>query len=731
MKKTVLTAEEIAAVILERKEEILNLWAPAVCYVSEASSRPGRTRDGVYTEKIITATMFCPACEQWGETEAKTTKLSAFAVNIVCPYCGKIYTHALIGDKFSLSDMASVYSIMLTHGESTYLARMNINFVYNEKCELDTENSTFKFRVLSYYNPTTKTKTKYVLKHENCTNEALVKTTAQYQTLFPYFYSHMGYKAICQSIDGKPLEFATCFPLASMDKPFAEKKKEIGPIDPPEETEECPHIEYKDIIQISTSTVETNCLTGEETKKARCHICGREWMYSQSTRADNPVLQCPYCGTIANNLLHLRADGGTGAAYFTFITDKEDKAIVKTVVARASADDYSVKTTPRMCFEFYPDGKSKGWFFNYTKKWEEYKYNQSGLDCRIDHFFAGECDGLLKYTGIREVVDCLNKNSKNIYETFSASCNTDLRVFICNALKYKVMEKVAKEGLFEEWQGSMHKSKYYTPIKFNAKADTVYDAFAISKPLLKYYKENKATGDGALTMRTLQDLYALDDTITGHDAWWVDYYRVSLSHLESIKALLPDISISQIISYLERVRLGQMFNPDVSVVQWRDYLDACISIGMDMTDRHVLYPRALKTEHDIVVAKQSFIKSEETEKTFLDAVDKYADLAYHKDDYFIKVPENMESMFEEGRKLNHCCGRYVDDVAKGKAFVLFMRKKAAPDIPFLSIEVYPDMTVHQVRGKNDTPISVLAEKREVRSFLFNWAKMKHLELAIS
>lgn len=344
-------------------------------------------------------------------------------------------------------------------------------------------------------------------------------------------------------------------------------------------------------------------------------------------------------------------------------------------------------------------------------------------------FFVGACDGLLKYTGIREVADYLNKKKRNA--SFAMNFSADLRVFIRSALMYGVMEKVAKEGLFEEWQGSVHKTKYYTPIKFNAKADTVYDAFEVSKSLLKYYKDNKATGDGVLTMRTLQDLYALDDTITGHDAWWADCYNVLVPHFESIKALLPNMSIPQMISYLERVRLGQMFNPDVSIVQWRDYLDACISIGMDMTDRHVLYPRALKTEHDIVVAKQGFIKDEQIEKSFMDAVCKYADLAYHKDDYFIKVPENMESMFEEGRKLNHCCGRYVDDVAKGKAFVLFVRKKAAPDVPFLSIEVYPDMTVHQVRGKNDTPISVLAEKRAVRSFLFSWAKMKHLELVIS
>lgn len=247
MKKTILTAEEIAAVILERKEEMLKLWAPTVCRVSEASSRRERTASGWLGKSTITATMFCPVCEQWGETE--TGALTRYETNLVCPHCGKIYTQALIGDNFSITDVCPglFYSIALTYGKSTYLARMSINFVYNDKCELDIKNSTFKFQALGYYNPETKTKTKYVLKYKGQANEALVKTTAKYQTLFYYWGDGLN----CQSVDGEPIEFVestTCHPLFSMDKSFAEKKKETGPIDPPEEAKECPHIKYKDII---------------------------------------------------------------------------------------------------------------------------------------------------------------------------------------------------------------------------------------------------------------------------------------------------------------------------------------------------------------------------------------------------------------------------------------------------------------------------------------------------
>ena len=173
-----------------------------------------------------------------------------------------------------------------------------------------------------------------------------------------------------------------------------------------------------------------------------------------------------------------------------------------------------------------------------------------------------------------------------------------------------------------------------------------------------------------------------------------------------------------------------MFDPVPAAEQWRDYLDACKSIDMDMTDRHVLYPRALKTEHDIVMSKQKFIADEALNDDFVKSVDKYRFLEYHKDDYFIKVPESMQSMFEEGRKLNHCCGRYVDDVIDKQAFILFLRRKDNPDTPFLSIEVSPDMTVHQVRGVNDTYVSVQKDSKAINIFLQSWARMKHLCLDI-
>ena len=173
-----------------------------------------------------------------------------------------------------------------------------------------------------------------------------------------------------------------------------------------------------------------------------------------------------------------------------------------------------------------------------------------------------------------------------------------------------------------------------------------------------------------------------------------------------------------------------MFDPIPAAEQWRDYLDACKSIDMDMTDRHVLYPRALKTEHDIVMSKQKFIADEALNDDFVKSVNKYRFLEYHKDDYFIKVPESMQSMFEEGRKLNHCCGRYVDDVIDKQAFILFLRRKDNPDTPFLSIEVSPDMTVHQVRGINDTYVSVHKDAKAINMFLQSWARMKHLCLDI-
>lgn len=73
--------------------------------------------------------------------------------------------------------------------------------------------------------------------------------------------------------------------------------------------------------------------------------------------------------------------------------------------------------------------------------------------------------------------------------------------------------------------------------------------------------------------------------------------------------------------------------------------------------------------------------------------------------------------------LHHCVGsskRYWDRIEHNEAYILFLRRKEAPDVPYYTLEVEPDGTVRQKRTKFDRQE---ADIQEVSAFLVEWQKV--------
>lgn len=73
--------------------------------------------------------------------------------------------------------------------------------------------------------------------------------------------------------------------------------------------------------------------------------------------------------------------------------------------------------------------------------------------------------------------------------------------------------------------------------------------------------------------------------------------------------------------------------------------------------------------------------------------------------------------------LHHCVGsskRYWDRIEHNEAYILFLRRKEAPDVPYYTLEIEPDGTVRQKRTKFDRQE---ADIQEVSAFLVEWQKV--------
>ena len=189
-------------------------------------------------------------------------------------------------------------------------------------------------------------------------------------------------------------------------------------------------------------------------------------------------------------------------------------------------------------------------------------------------------------------------------------------------------------------------------------------------------------------------------------------------------------SVNHIRTYLENVRCFQAYDPQHSISDWIDYLEVAKSIGMDMTNKYVLYPRSLKRDHDIVMSKVKLIHDEEISEAFMQQIQRAESMYAYKTTttlYEVRPPKNIEELFEEGRKLSHSVGSYADAIAGGKMCIMFIRNVASPDIPYFTVEVNEaDKSIAQLRSFSNRLIDVVDE-RPLADFIKQWCKMKHLD----
>ena len=130
-----------------------------------------------------------------------------------------------------------------------------------------------------------------------------------------------------------------------------------------------------------------------------------------------------------------------------------------------------------------------------------------------------------------------------------------------------------------------------------------------------------------------------------------------------------------------------------------DYLGMQEAAGSDLSDQIIQHPRDLRTAHDRLVAEQNDEKNRqhcrEKEAAFDRIRERYKALdrryRYKADGLMIRPAASATEIIEEGRQLHHCVGgdNYLDKHNRGQTFILFLRAAAAPDIPYVTVEIEP------------------------------------------
>lgn len=171
--------------------------------------------------------------------------------------------------------------------------------------------------------------------------------------------------------------------------------------------------------------------------------------------------------------------------------------------------------------------------------------------------------------------------------------------------------------------------------------------------------------------------------------------------------------LRKIIKYLS----GQIEGAPRAVENtFRDYIQECEQLGLDLTQKEILFPRDLVEAHNRTMAQVTFQKNKADQAKFAAAAEKLEKLAWEQDGLIIRPAREQVELQEEGAALHHCVGGYIQRMADGETAIFFVRRAEKPAEPFYTLELQ-NKKVTQCRTTNNK--SHVSDER-VKAFVDAW-----------
>ena len=257
------------------------------------------------------------------------------------------------------------------------------------------------------------------------------------------------------------------------------------------------------------------------------------------------------------------------------------------------------------------------------------------------------------------------------------------------------------------------------------KATSIREAFGLSKKQAKILNREKLSLDQLLCMKKIM---ALDENAEWDDIKWVfDNYPMNSSGDNDILRCMEksQTRLKDVKAYLLSCLYNQAITLSESPQLWCDYISMMDKLKFSAAQiKKELHPSSLKKAHDVLNFATINIFDKEKAKIFDDNIEECKRFEYSFEDYFIKAPDSAEELVQEGIALNHSVAQHIEYVADGEEFILFIRAKAAPDVPFYTVELLKNKSIVQIRGNSNKPV----KEEVVLNFIQKWAKFKKLSI---
>lgn len=218
--------------------------------------------------------------------------------------------------------------------------------------------------------------------------------------------------------------------------------------------------------------------------------------------------------------------------------------------------------------------------------------------------------------------------------------------------------------------------------ELNKAATTPYEILKITKNNFKLLRQSKT---GVSGYRILQKAEQHNINLNEKELCTLRYHFEY--HSDEVFELMKYMSFYKATTWLKKDSL------------YADYIDMCANLGYDMKSKSVKFPPDIKKAHEIITKEFNSQLKKRLRKNMQLAI-KSGTYDFEYKGLKIVVPRTSKDIIQEGQRLHHCVGRYVDDVAKGKTMILFIRKTSSQDVPFYTLE-WKDNRIKQCYGLKD------------------------------
>lgn len=149
---------------------------------------------------------------------------------------------------------------------------------------------------------------------------------------------------------------------------------------------------------------------------------------------------------------------------------------------------------------------------------------------------------------------------------------------------------------------------------------------------------------------------------------------------------------------------------------YRDYLQECEQLHLDLHDKEILFPKDLTAAHNRTMEQVKFEKNKADQEKFQKAVEKLEKFAWSEGEFFIRPAREQMELTAEGKALHHCVGGYIKRMAEGETAIFFLRKVSEPDKPFYTLELQKKRVI-QCRTEHNASYD---RNPDVKNFVDMW-----------